>query len=78
MTNSVELRREDWKKLQAYHEVLGRFLFDTTDFLDRLRHIGVHSALEKQAMSLFERMEPVAKFFFVEDAPFGIQPLGDA
>ncbi|MHA2402271.1 MAG: hypothetical protein ACXADH_04705 [Candidatus Kariarchaeaceae archaeon] len=77
MTNSIELRKEDWEKLQAYHEELSRLLFDTHDFLNRLLQIGTHSALETQAIHIYKRMEPIAKFLFSEDEPFGIHPLSD-
>jgi hypothetical protein len=67
MTDSIELRKEDWEKLQAYHEELSRLIFDTHDFLNRLLQIGTHSTLETQAIHIYKRMEPIAKFLFSEE-----------
>jgi hypothetical protein len=78
MTNSIELRREDWEKLNIYHKELNRLLVDTQDFFYMLLQSGVDPDLEGRVIKLCLRMEPIAKFLFVEDPPFGISALGDA
>jgi hypothetical protein len=78
MTNSIELRREDWEKLNIYHEEINRLLIDAQDFLYMLLQTGIDPDLEGQALKLRLKMETIAKFLFVEDPPFGISALGDA
>ena len=78
MTNSIEIRREDWEKLNIYHEEMNRLLIDAQDFLYMLLQTGIDPDLEGQALKLRLKMETIAKFLFVEDPPFGISTLGDA
>ena len=78
MTNSIEIRREDWEKLNIYHEEINRLLIDAQDFLYMLLQTGIDPGLEGQALKLRLKMETIAKFLFVEDPPFGISTLGDA
>jgi hypothetical protein len=78
MTNTIELRREDWEKLNIYHEEINRLLIDAQDFLYMLLQTGIDPDLEGQALKLRLKMETIAKFLFVEDPPFGISALGDA
>ena len=78
MTNSIEIRREDWEKLNIYHEEINRLLIDAQDFLYMLLQTGIDPDLEGQALKLRLKMETIAKFLFVEDPPFGISALGDA
>jgi hypothetical protein len=78
MTNTIELRREDWEKLNIYHKEINLLLSDAQDFLYILLQTGVDPDLEGRALKLRLRMEPITKFLFVEDSPFGISTLGDA
>ncbi len=78
MTNTIELRREDWEKLNIYHEEINLLLIDAQDFLYMLLQTGIDPDLEGQALKLRLKMETIAKFLFVEDPPFGISTLGDA
>ena len=78
MTNTIEIRREDWEKLNIYHEEINLLLIDAQDFLYMLLQTGIDPDLEGQALKLRLKMETIAKFLFVEDPPFGISALGDA
>lgn len=78
MTNSIELRREDWEKLNIYHKELNQLLVDAQDFLYMLLQTGVDPDLEGRAIKLRLSIEPIAKFLYVEDPPFGISARGDA
>ena len=78
MADVVVLRREDWEKLNKYHEELGHLLFDTENFLYSLLQVNVSPHwLDPKALELHRRMEPLAKFLFVEPTPFGITAQGD-
>jgi hypothetical protein len=78
MTNSIEIRREDWEKLFIYHEEINRLLFDAQDFLYMLLQTGIDPDVEGRALKLRLKMENIAKFLFVEDPPFGISALDNA
>ena len=78
MTNSIEIRREDWEKLNIYHEEINRLLIDAQDFLYMLLQTGIDPDLEGRALKLRLKMENIAKFLFLEDPPFGISAQYDA
>lgn len=75
MSNTVEIRREDWEKLTELHNTLSKLLFDTENFFFGLRQVGVNPAFSAELGVLHKRMKPISKFLFVEDEPFAIVPL---
>ncbi len=64
---------EDWQMLIDMHEKLSRVLFESVDFFQEVAYTANDQRTAKRAAELFTKLEPLAKYIFVKDSPFGIE-----
>lgn len=75
MTKKTEISQEDWQKLIDFHERLNPVLFRTIALLQAVSYTANDVDTAKDAAKLYNELEPLAKYIFIEDAPFGIKQI---
>ncbi|MBI5842672.1 MAG: hypothetical protein HZB19_21485 [Chloroflexi bacterium] len=73
MSEKIEISKEDWQKLVDMHEKLSPLLFEAVALFQDVAYTASIPEIAKRAAELFTKLEPLAKYIFVEDPPFGIE-----
>ena len=68
----IELSTEDWQKLVDLHEKLSPLLFEAVSLFQDVAFTASNPNMATNAAKLFTKLEPIAKYIFIEDPPFGI------
>jgi len=78
MNKRIQISEEDWEKLKDYHMRINDVLFETFNFTTMLVNAGSFlnfSEIIKDISELHRKVEPLSKFIFTTEVPFGIVPL---
>lgn len=75
MDNNVEITKEDWQKLIDLHDKLSPLLFEAVSLFQGFAYTSSDPTMAKSAAKLFVELEPIAKYIFIEDSPFGIKNM---